>query len=276
MAWPSLLVVLAVVALVAVTLAGRPQGPEPAPAAAAAGATLATTATTSAFPLEAPSAGVPDPLATTPDPAAVGPSPPSSPVPLGRMSGYRWPLDHARITADFGRRPGGIFIVNGEGFHDGLDIASFCGDRIEAAHDGVVLVAGRHVDRWVGWVGDVAPYHERLDAKDLWGTRAIMVVVDDGNGYRSVYIHLARAVVSAGEHVRAGQLLGYEGATGDATGCHLHYSIFSPFETATYETDPRLVERSKLPVGEIARIDPLGVLPPPEGASVTWGWGARD
>lgn len=198
------------------------------------------------------------------------------PTPLGLPSGYRWPLDHARITAWFGPRSDGIFLADGQKVHDGIDIASFCGDRIEAAHDGVVLAAGRRVDDWLGWVGSLEPYHARLDAKHQWGGRAIMVIVDDGDGYRSVYIHLARAVVTAGQQVQAGQLLGYEGATGDATGCHLHYSLFSPTDPVVFQTDPALVKRLSLPFGEIARIDPLLVLPPMATVDVTWGWGAKD
>lgn len=220
----------------------------------------------------------PDPTTVaTASPEARSPSPaPSVIPPPALLSGYVWPLDHARITADYGPREGGIFIVDGKAFHDGVDVASFCGDHVTAAHDGVVLVAGRRVDRWIGWVGDIGPYHARLDRKDIWYSRAVMVIVDDGNGYRSVYMHLWRAVVEAGDHVRAGQLLGYEGATGMASGCHLHYSIFDPDETAIFETAPSLVRSLKLPPGEVARIDPLDVLPPPETVDLTWGWGARD
>ena len=53
----------------------------------------------------------------------------------------------------------------GEHFHDGIDLATFCGDRIVAAHDGVVLAAGRHFDEEIGWIGDLGPYLRRLDAE---------------------------------------------------------------------------------------------------------------
>jgi murein DD-endopeptidase MepM/ murein hydrolase activator NlpD len=221
----------------------------------------------------------PTPVVPTSSAAPAGsPGVTSSPsiAPAALLTGYRWPLEHARITADYGPRAGGIFVVAGKAFHDGVDVASFCGDHVRAAHDGVVLVAGRHVDRWIGWVGDIDRYHARLDRKDIWYTRAIMVIVDDGNGYRSVYMHLSRTAVEVGQHVRAGQLIGYEGMTGLASGCHLHYSIFDPDESSVFDTDPGLIRRLKLPAGEVARIDPLDVLPPPESAFLTWGWGARD
>ena len=89
-----------------------------------------------------------------------------------------------------------------------------------------------------------------------------MVVVDDGNGYRSVYAHFGELRVQRGDRVRVGQLLGFEGATGHATGCHLHYGLFSPAETATYKLNAATAKRMKLPRYELARIDPFKVLPP--------------
>jgi murein DD-endopeptidase MepM/ murein hydrolase activator NlpD len=177
-------------------------------------------------------------------------------------SDYRWPIAGARLTQPFGPTRWGTWIVNGEGFHDGIDLASFCGDRIRAAHGGVVLAAGRHFDQFLGWVGDLGPYTARLNEKHLWVTLPIVVVIEDGNGYRSIYAHFNRVVVKPGEAVAAGDLLGFEGSTGNATGCHLHYSVFSPDETATFGTDPKVVAHMLLPAEEIARIDPLLVLPP--------------
>jgi murein DD-endopeptidase MepM/ murein hydrolase activator NlpD len=91
------------------------------------------------------------------------------------------------------------------------------------------------------------------------------VVIDDGNGYRSVYAHFGRLAVERGQKVRAGQLLGFEGATGHATGCHLHYGIFSPAETDTFKLRKDIARRMKLPRYELARIDPLLVLPRRDG-----------
>jgi Membrane proteins related to metalloendopeptidases len=142
-----------------------------------------------------------------------------------------------------------------------VDLATFCGDRIVAAHDGIVLTAGRHYDRVMGWLGDLTPYYKRLDAKKLWGSLPIVVVIDDGNGYRSVYAHFGKVVVKEGQPVTAGTLLGYEGRTGRASGCHLHYGLFSPDEPSAFAMDPAVVKRMKVPTAEIARVDPLLVLP---------------
>ena len=191
------------------------------------------------------------------DYAAAFPDPP----PLTELTGYQWPLPNGRITLPFGPSRWGSRIVAGEPFHDGLDLATFCGDRIVAAHAGVVLAAGRRYDTQMGWIGDLGPYLDRLEAKSLWSTLPIVIVIDDGNGYRSMYAHLSRAVVRKGDTVEAGELIGYEGRTGRASGCHLHYGLFSPLETDRFGIDPGVVERMLLPPWQTARVDPSLVLP---------------
>jgi murein DD-endopeptidase MepM/ murein hydrolase activator NlpD len=198
------------------------------------------------------------------------PLPPTAPE---ELTGYAWPLKRGRITVTFGPFSSGTRVVDGARFHDGIDIATFCGDRVAAAHDGIVLAAGRRFDRSVGWVGSLDRYLARLDEKGLWSSLPIVVVIDDGNGYRSMYAHLSRATVGRGQRVHAGQLLGYEGATGNASGCHLHYGLFSPRETATFKIRADVVKRMLLPAREIARVDPLRALPP-RPAAITFGWGA--
>lgn len=183
------------------------------------------------------------------------------------LTGYRWPVARVRLTLPFGPTPWGSRLVGGKTFHDGVDLATFCGDRVMAAHDGVVLAAGRHYDAYMGWIGDLGPYLRRLDRNHLWMTLPIMVVTDDGNGYRSMYAHFGKVVVKPGDVVKAGQLLGYEGATGRASGCHVHYGLFSPWETATFRIKPDVAKRMKVPAIEIARVDPLLILPPKAGVN---------
>ena len=67
--------------------------------------------------------------------------------------------------------------------------------------------------------------------------------------------------VRPGQWVRAGQQIGWEGSTGFATGCHVHFGLFSPLETRRFELRPDVHRRTKYPRFEIARIDPLLVLP---------------
>jgi murein DD-endopeptidase MepM/ murein hydrolase activator NlpD len=184
---------------------------------------------------------------------------------LEALTGYEWPIAHPRLTLPFGPTPWGSRLVDGESFHDGVDLATFCGDRVRAAHDGVVIAAGRRYDHAMGWLGDLRPYLRRLDRQHLWMTLPIMVVVDDGNGYRSMYAHFSRITVRKGDTVKAGQLLGYEGMTGRASGCHLHYGLFSPEDLGVFRMRPDVVRRMKLPKAQIARVDPLLVLPPKPG-----------
>ncbi|MFL5725294.1 MAG: M23 family metallopeptidase [Chloroflexota bacterium] len=177
------------------------------------------------------------------------------------LTGYAWPLTRGRITLPFKAIPGGTRINDGRLFHDGVDMATFCGDTVRAAHDGVVLAAGRKFDDFMGWIGDLGPYYRTLDKKRLWDDLPNVIVVDDGNDYRSMYAHMSKVTVGVGQVLRAGQRIGYEGATGHASGCHVHYGLFSPLETRTFGVRADILKRLRTPTLEIARIDPLLVLP---------------
>ena len=268
----SLVVVVGVTAGIAATLANLPLGRvgEVQGAVATPGevAVRATATPSSSAPALSEATSSPTPSASP------TPSFPPTAAPPETLVGYRSPLPHGRLTLPFGPSPWGSRLVEGKAFHDGVDLATFCGDHIKAAHDGKVLAASRRFDTEIGWVGNLKPYFARLDRKHLWGTLPITVVIDDGNGYRSIYAHLSKVVVKKGQTVKAGQLLGYEGMTGRASGCHLHYGLFSPLETATFAMEPDVVKRMKVPGAQIARIDPLLVIPqhvakPKPGASPT-------
>ena len=240
---------------------------DPTPGAAVAGPTQRVhaaaantdrTAAATPRPTVIPFSPVPKPTPT--------PTPVPTPAALEDLKGYVWPLK-GRLTLGFEHSGWGSRLVKGERFHDGIDVATSCGDRIRAAHRGVVLAAGRHFDDYVGWIGDLKPYYRRLNKKDLWDTLPIAVVIDDGNGYRSIYAHFAKVRVKAGDVVKAGELIGWEGDTGRASGCHLHYGLFSPFETKRFGLHPDTAKRMKLPRWEVARVNPLLVLPYRKGIS---------
>jgi murein DD-endopeptidase MepM/ murein hydrolase activator NlpD len=105
-------------------------------------------------------------------------------------------------------------------FHTGIDLAYLsprCGGPIFAAADGTVLADGR--------------------PNAAYGDSAIGVILGHSQRLQSWYWHLAREVVSVGQHVSAGELIGYEGATGMATGCHLHFQVMfddQPVDPRTY------------------------------------------
>ena len=176
------------------------------------------------------------------------------------LTGYVWPARNALITSRFAPRDFGPFLViDGEEIHDGLDLATHCGNKVRAAHDGTVLYAGRNFDPFLGYLGDAEAIYARLERLGRVRDQPIVVVIDDGNGYRSLYVHLQRADVEAGMVVRAGDVIGLEGATGFVTGCHLHYGIIR-MDGGWQDVVPRL-EQFDYPMKVRERIDPLLVLP---------------
>ncbi|HET7182177.1 MAG TPA: M23 family metallopeptidase [Candidatus Limnocylindrales bacterium] len=267
---------LAVIAVVALPLATRPTSNPVDPgtngllAAASTAPSIGPHGDDTSSATGAPADLGAEPATDPPIERSVAPTGPRDP---SELTGYRWPIRNARITNGFGKGYPGGFVIDGVTAHDGIDVANWCGAPIWAAHDGTVLSAGRHHEGYVGWLGNLTAYRAKLDAANSWRTRAIAIVIDDGNGYRSMYVHLAKVNVKAGDVVQAGDLIGWEGATGNATGCHLHYGLFSPAETSSWLLDPETQQRNLLPATEIARIDPFKVLPPLADAGITWAWG---
>jgi murein DD-endopeptidase MepM/ murein hydrolase activator NlpD len=110
--------------------------------------------------------------------------------------GMRWPLSGFRITTYFGGR--GAF----QRYHTGIDLAAPHGTPIVAAKSGQVQVAG--------WSSFGYGFH---------------VVLDHGGGVETLYAHMSRIAVRAGEWVEAGEVIGYVGSTGWSTGPHLHFEV---------------------------------------------------
>lgn len=125
--------------------------------------------------------------------------------------GFRWPEAAPRITQEWGPTSFAMeppYTYNGTyypHFHAGIDMASGCGTPILAAKAGVVVASGQPL-----W-----PYDPGFG-----------VVLDHGGGVKTWYWHMqARLVVSPGQIVDTGQVIGYEGSTGFSTGCHLHFAV---------------------------------------------------
>jgi len=194
----------------------------------------------------------------TPSPTPTTPGGPTSPEPE-QLTGYQWPLRNARVSSFFQDRADGFLVVDGQRIHEGLDLATFCGDQIHAAHAGTVIAVGRRFDPVMGFNGSLNAFYERIKRKHSMYQLPIVVVVDDGNGYRSAYVHLGLANVKVGKVVKAGDLLGWEGRTGNASGCHLHYELFR-MDGPWMPISPDLVKRDHYPSAERERIDPFRVL----------------
>jgi murein DD-endopeptidase MepM/ murein hydrolase activator NlpD len=247
------LVVVAATALIAgpVLISNANSGPTPTPSS-----TVTNQPTGTATDSATPDTTFP-PIIDVP----TGPPASPTPIPADRLSGYVWPLNDAKITLPFGPSKWGEFLVGGKLFHDGVDMATQCGDKVMAAHDGTVLVASRDAVDFMGWQGDLTAFKRMFSPPSWKATLPIIIVIDDGNGYRSIYAHESRVTVKVNQHVTAGQTIGYEGATGPTTGCHVHFGLYSTLEKATFDNLPDYMSRLHLPATITARIDPLLVLP---------------
>ncbi|MGM7670118.1 peptidoglycan DD-metalloendopeptidase family protein [Microbacterium sp. A93] len=121
--------------------------------------------------------------------------------------GLQWPLN-TYITSGFGWRPtpSGTFDYGGAGgyVHTGMDFGGGCGLPVRAAADGEVWNAD-----WAVWTS---------------GNRVVVSHgVVKGRALATKYHHLTRSIVSPGQDVQRGQVIGYTGTTGNSTGCHLHF-----------------------------------------------------
>lgn len=121
----------------------------------------------------------------------------------GELTAYiptLWPI-MGPITSSFGEREDPV-LGNGEGeFHTGIDIGGPNGMPIRATGDGVVMKAG------------------------LGSGYGREVVIDHGHGIETVYGHMSGFACVTGESVVRGQIIGYVGHSGRATGSHLHYEV---------------------------------------------------
>lgn len=177
-------------------------GGEPEPAstlAVAAGQQARADAAERADRAERPSASA-SPSASAQAPAkaaapkAAAPAPKATTAKPKATPAWVTPMPGAEITSCFGQRWGVL--------HAGIDLAADEGTPIHAAAAGTVLAAG--------WV---------------YAGYGISVMIDHGGGVQTHYAHQSRTVVQPGQKVKAGQVIGYEGSTGDSTGPHLHFEV---------------------------------------------------
>ena len=128
-------------------------------------------------------------------------SPDGTRAPTGTL---QWPLPVAgTITSQFGHRVDPI--TGAVSSHTGTDIACAEGTPILAAADGTVTVANG-LDSWGGSYG----YY---------------IQIDHGGGLETLYAHCSSICVTTDQQVQAGQVIGYVGHTGRATGSHLHLEV---------------------------------------------------
>ena len=105
---------------------------------------------------------------------------------------FQWPVAGGRISDTFGSNRN----------HKGLDIAAPYGTLIFAAESGTITRSGNKGDGY-----------------------GICVMMNNGNGYTTVYGHMSKTAVTVGQHVNKGDIIGYVGSTGDSSGNHLHFEV---------------------------------------------------
>lgn len=126
---------------------------------------------------------------------------------------FQWPVDHVRITSSYGIRRDPKNRKRRK-MHKGLDFGGAVGTAVKATGPGKVIHAG-------------------------WGQRGvgICVIVQHPNNWISLYFHLSKVEVSAGDIVEAGETVGRIGSTGRSTGPHLHFQV----QHAGKVVDPKTV-----------------------------------
>ncbi len=116
------------------------------------------------------------------------------------LGGYAWPVTSHKINSTFGGRasPGGIGSTN----HKGVDIGGVgYGTPIHASKAGLIIVSER---------------------SNSYGN---YVVISHGPGNTTLYAHMEKRMVSVGDYVEQGDIIGLTGSTGISTGPHLHFEI---------------------------------------------------
>ena len=139
------------------------------------------------------------------------------------------PTDNPKVTCKFGTKNHG-HIVWQAGYHTGTDYAAKSGDNVYAVLDGEII----HVGRFGGW--GVA--------------YGIHIIIKSGKQHIG-YCHLSEVnlKVAQKKHIKAGEIIGFAGASGHATGVHLHLEVReNPWLYANKCIDPETLFKPVKPV----------------------------
>ena len=132
-------------------------------------------------------------------------------IPVKGSSVFQWPLEKVVLTQYFGYTK---FALQNQGvyknnMHNGIDLGAPTGTKIFAPLGGTVRATANT---------DLVP------GCYSWGQWAL---VDHPNGLSTLYAHMSNTSVSAGQKLNTGDLIGFVGATGYATGPHLHFTVYA-------------------------------------------------
>ncbi len=129
-------------------------------------------------------------------------------IPKKGTAVFRWPLDNVVITQYFGYTRFALSGAYNGKAHNGIDLSAPVGTKIFAPLTGTVRNIGNT---------DLVP------GCYSWGQ---WVLIDHPNGLSTLYAHLSHIGVSPGQKVATGDIIGYTGRTGYATGPHLHFTLY--------------------------------------------------
>ncbi|MBC7981754.1 peptidoglycan DD-metalloendopeptidase family protein, partial [Candidatus Parcubacteria bacterium] len=121
---------------------------------------------------------------------------------------FAWPVDMVRVTQYFGRTADAKRLYT-SGTHNGIDLGVPRGTPIKASLTGVVTAIGN------------------TDEQASCYSYGKWALIKHNNGLSTLYAHLDLHKVSPGETVATGQVIGYSGMTGYATGPHLHFTVYA-------------------------------------------------
>jgi murein DD-endopeptidase MepM/ murein hydrolase activator NlpD len=124
-------------------------------------------------------------------------------LPSKRPGVLEYPLENIYITQHYGESASARRLYK-SGFHNGTDFRAAVGTPIYAAEDGKVFAVGNN-------------------GKVQYGR---YIVIKHENNLATLYAHLSKQVVSAGNSVKKGDIIGYSGNTGYSTGPHLHFGVY--------------------------------------------------
>lgn len=133
---------------------------------------------------------------------------------------YIWPFsEQTWLSSKFGYRGGGV----GSSFHRGIDLAGHYGDPVLASDGGVVIFAG------------------------VYSGYGLLIEIQHDNGDVTYYAHNSKNLVSEGDIVYQGDVIAEQGATGVATGVHVHFELH-PEGGAAVDPIPYLPEEGTPPL----------------------------
>ncbi len=135
----------------------------------------------------------------------------SNTLPSARPGILHWPVDSVRVTQYFGNTQFATQNpqVYGAKGHNAIDLAASPGTPIKAARGGAVLGTGN------------------TDLTCPNASYGKWVFIKHDNGLSTLYAHLSVISASQGQEVAQGQVIGYSGSTGYATGPHVHFGVYA-------------------------------------------------